>query len=64
MIAQFTVVFGINSTRNVQNSIRLRLMLFWTFTVTLLDLNSKEGFRDEGFVLQIDTLEFRVCSFL
>ena len=36
MIAQFTVVLGINNTCNVQNSIRLRLMLFWTLLVLLI----------------------------
>ena len=33
MIAQFTVLFEINYTSNVQNSIWLRLMLFWTLLV-------------------------------
>ena len=36
MIAQYTVVFGINSTCNVQNTIWLRLMLFWTLLMLLI----------------------------
>ena len=36
MIAQFTVEFGINSTCNALNSIRLRLMLFRALLVLLI----------------------------